>query len=76
MRFVVAAVGQGYAVGLESIAQRQRRMVQISRHDIDVVDAESTFDKIVVLNRRGKLGERDREIAVFHLACERGAQAV
>lgn len=76
MRLVVAAVRKADAVDLEAITQRERRVVQVARHDADVIDAERALDQIVVLDVRDELVQRDRKVGVLHLAGQRSAQAL
>ena len=71
---VIAAINHGHPVRLEPIAEGQGGVVQVMRGDLDIVDDERAFDKVVIANRGLKLIERDREIGVLHLPGQGFAQ--
>jgi hypothetical protein len=54
MRLVVGGIDDGRAVGLDPVAERQRRVVHVVRADPHVVDLEGALDQVVVahLGRR------------------------
>ena len=65
--FVVAGIYDRCPVGLQPIAKRERRMIQIVGGHPDIVDIEGALDEVMIANPRCKLIERDGEIGVFHL---------
>ena len=67
VRFVVTGIHHRYPVGLQPIAKRKRRMIQIAGGDFDIVDIEGAFDKVVIANLGPALIERNWEIGVLHL---------
>ena len=71
MRLVIGGVDDRRAVGLDPVAERQRRMVHVVRGDAHVVDLDAAFDQVVVADLGGELLDRDREVRVLHLARER-----
>ncbi len=71
MRLVVGGVDERRAVGLDPVAERQRRVVHVVGGDADVVDLDAAFDQVVVADLGGELLDRDRKIGVLHLARER-----
>jgi hypothetical protein len=64
---VITRIHDGYPVGLQSIAERECGMVEVMSRDFDVVNDKGTLDKVVIVNPRRKLVQRDREIGVLHL---------
>ena len=71
---VIAAINHGHPVRLEPIAEGQGGMVQVMRGDLDIVDDERAFDKVMIADAGLELIERDREIGVFHLPGQGFAQ--
>ena len=71
VRLVVGGVDEARAVGLDAIAERQRRMVHVVRPDAHVVDLDLAFDQVVVAHPGRELLDRHREVGVLHLARER-----
>ena len=67
IRFVITRIDDGYPVGLQSIAERECGMVEVMSRDFDVVNVQGTLDKVVIVNPRPTLIERNREIGVLHL---------
>jgi hypothetical protein len=43
MGFVIAAIHHRHAVGLQAITERERRMIQVLRENLDIVDLEEKF---------------------------------
>src|SRR6266498_1646555 len=74
--FVVTGIHERCPVDLQPIPQRERRMVEVTGRDPDIVDVESTLDKIMVVDRGSKLIERDGEICVLHLPGQCFAQGL
>ena len=73
MRLVVGGVDDGRAVGLDAVAQRQRRVVHVVGADAHVVDLERALGQVVVAHPGGELLECDGEVGVLHLAGQRVA---
>src|SRR4029077_13086674 len=76
VRLVVAAIHERRPVHLQSIAKRERRMIQIMGGNLYLVEIKGAFDEVVIANRGSKLIGRDREIGVFPLPRERLAQGL
>jgi len=65
---VVRGVHDRDAVGLEPVAERERRVVQVAGRDLEVADREGALDEIVVADGGAELLERDGEVGVLHLS--------
>ena len=76
VRFVVRRIDHGGAIGLEAIAQGQRRVVQELGVDTHLGDVEGALDQVMMVDRRRELVDRHREVAVLHLAGEDLAEGV
>src|SRR6266849_7554407 len=74
MRLVVRGIDDGHAVGFEFITERQRRVMQVLRGDVDVADLQRPLHEIMVVQRGAKFLETDRKIRGLHLSGQRLAQ--
>src|ERR1035438_9678563 len=68
VRFMIGRVNERRAVGFETVAQRESRVIEVARHDANVVDLECAFDKVMVADGGSKLLQCDREICILHLS--------
>src|SRR5207302_10160662 len=73
VRFVVTSIDHAGAAHLQPIAEGEGRMVQVARGDADVIDLETTLDKVMKKVAGTELIECDREVNVLHLSCKRDA---
>ena len=69
MRFVVTGIHHRYPIGLQSITERKRWMIQIAGGDFDIVDIEGALNELVVANLASALIQRDGEIAELYCIC-------
>ena len=76
MRLVIAGINHRDAVGLDAIAQGERRVVEIARGHLDVVDPQPSLDQLMIADRRAELLDAHWKIGVLHLAGERVAQCL
>src|SRR5205807_4598356 len=65
--FVVTGIHHRYPVGLQTITERERWMIQIVGGDFDIVDIEGALNEVMISNRGSALIERDGEIGILHL---------
>jgi hypothetical protein len=70
MRLVVRGVHQGRAVGLNAIAERKRRVVQVLGADRGVPHLEDALDQVVVADLGRELVQSNGEVLVLHLPGE------
>ena len=70
VRLVVGGVDDGDAVGLEPVAERRRRVVEVAGGDADGVELEHTLGQLVIADGRRQLAERHREVRAVHLAAQ------
>ena len=71
VRLVIHRVDHHVAAGLQAIAEREGRVVQILRGDAHGADREAPLDEIVKTNARPQLREGDGEVVVLHLSGQR-----
>ena len=71
MRLVIHRVHNRIAAGLQAIAQRERRVIEILRGDAHFTNREFSLGDIVKANRRWQLRQRDGEVIVLHLTRQR-----
>ena len=74
VRLVVRRIDDGHAIRFQSITERQRRMMQVLRGDVDVTDLQRPLHEIMVVQRGAKFLEGDRKIRGLHLSGQRLAQ--
>jgi hypothetical protein len=70
VRLVVGGVHDRHAVGLQAVAERWSRMVEIAGGDAHRVQVEHAFRQLVVPDGRGELAQRDRKVRALHLAAQ------
>ena len=71
MGLVIRRVHNRIAAGLQAIAQRESRVIEILRGDAHLPDREFALGDIVKANRRSELRQRDGEVVVLHLTRQR-----
>src|SRR3954452_9477586 len=70
MWLVIAGVNDDHPVRLEPVAQRQRRMVQVLRADLDVAEIKNAFGEIMIADGSAELLQLDRKVGGLHLSRE------
>src|SRR5215471_18865078 len=68
VRLVIGRVHDYYTAGLQTVAERERRMVQILRDDAHTADREAAFDEIVKTRCGAELPKRNGKVVVLHLS--------
>jgi hypothetical protein len=71
MRLVIHRVNNRIAAGLQAIAQRENRVIEILRGDAHITNREFSLGDIMKANRRCQLCQRDGEVIVLHLTRQR-----
>ena len=71
MRLVIHRVHNRIAAGLQAIAQRESRVIEILRGDAHFTNRKFSLGDIVKANRRCQLRQRDGEVIVLHLTRQR-----
>jgi hypothetical protein len=72
VRLVVHRVDDCRAVGLEPVAERERRVIQVLGDDTHAADGQRPLDKIAIADRRRQLLEPDRKVRMLHLRRQDG----
>src|SRR5262249_30376513 len=68
VRLVIGRVHDHPTAGLQTVAERESRMVQILRDDAHTADREATFDEVVKARCSPELRERNGKVVVLHLS--------
>src|SRR5262245_66065267 len=68
VRLVIGRVHDHHTAGLQTVAERERRMVQILRDDAHTADREAAFDEIVKTRCGAELPKRNGKVVVLHLS--------
>src|SRR5580692_1361063 len=50
MRFVIARIDKGGAIGLKSVAQGERRMIEVAAGNLDVPNPQPSLDELAIAN--------------------------
>ena len=65
---VIARIHQNCVINLQAVTKCHRGVIKLASRNFDVLDLESTFNKIMITDLGLALIQRNGEIGVLHLA--------
>ena len=76
MRFVIARIDKGGAVGLKPVAQGERRMIEVAAGNLDVPNPQPSLDELAIANCGAELLKGYGKVGRLHLASQSLPQAL
>src|ERR1700729_4420939 len=76
MRFVIARIDKGGAVGLKPVAQGERRMIKVTAGNLDVPNPQPSLDELAIANGGAELLKGYGKVGRLHLSRQSLTQAL